>query len=178
MYLLKSLINKIKKKKKAVSPLIATIVLISFTIAIGSLVINWGKQFITAQTQGLQQAGVECQKENADIIKVIYDKTHSKLAFTIKNTGEIDIAFRKVNVYYKDGSVETITKIGDGDGGCGEEDNKDCTVEKGSVKQFENMELKNNNNKDGGESKEISYIEVPSAKCSDNFFYGYNIIEK
>jgi len=163
-----------KKKKKAVSPLIATIVLISFTIAIGSLVINWGKQFITAQTQGLQQAGVECQKENMQIVSATWDRTNNKLKFITKNMGEIEFKFKTVNVYFDDGTVTTLPSAGnsisDGTNKCGGNGNngKDCSVAVGEVKNW-NVKLNNDAN------KKIQYIEIPSSKCTQNLYYFYNV---
>ncbi len=174
MYLLKSLINKIKKKKKAVSPLIATIVLISFTIAIGSLVINWGKQFITAQTQGLQQAGVECQKENAEIKTAIFNSNDGSFKFVIRNMGDIDLNFQSLNVYYKDGSVETVGTFSDADKNkCGKDSSTDCTVKVGVVTSF-TTQLSKYKNEDKS-IKKIQYIEIPSSKCTQNLYYYYNV---
>ena len=155
--------------KKAVSPLIATIVLISFTIAIGSLVINWGKQFITAQTQSLQQTGVECQKENAEIVKASLDKTNSNLKFIVRNTGDTNLKFNVLNVYYNDSSVETVKSFIDSNNKkCGADQNTPCSVNKGEVMSY-SAKLSNYKN------KKIDYIELPSANCPNNLYYYYNV---
>jgi flagellin-like protein len=42
------------KQKKGVSPLIATVLLIAFAVALGAVVMNWGKSFTTGQMQQVQ----------------------------------------------------------------------------------------------------------------------------
>ncbi len=39
------------RDKKGVSPLIATVLLIAFTVALGAVVMNWGRGFVQEQTQ-------------------------------------------------------------------------------------------------------------------------------
>ena len=39
-----------KGKKRGVSPLIATVLLIAFTVALGAVVMNWGRGFVQTQT--------------------------------------------------------------------------------------------------------------------------------
>ncbi|MDP2750809.1 MAG: hypothetical protein Q8O89_08315 [Nanoarchaeota archaeon] len=52
---------KFLKNKKAVSPLIATILLIAFAIALGAVVMNWGSTYVKKQTEDIES------KSNADI---------------------------------------------------------------------------------------------------------------
>jgi flagellin-like protein len=42
-------------KKKGVSPLIATVLLIAFAVALGAVVMNWGKSFTTGKMEDVQQ---------------------------------------------------------------------------------------------------------------------------
>ncbi|MEO2154729.1 MAG: archaellin/type IV pilin N-terminal domain-containing protein [Nanoarchaeota archaeon] len=151
--------------KKAVSPLIATIVLISFTIAIGSLVINWGKQFITAQTQGLQQTGVQCQKENIQVVSVklvnissdIGNKPYSNFSVIIKNIGDTDFNLGPINIYTQNGNVYTNNTIS-------------LTIGKGDAKQFYVIFKDYNATKDSA-----NYLEIASKDCPQNLYYNYNI---
>ncbi len=161
------------KQKKSVSPLIATIVLISFTIAIGSLVINWGKQFITAQTQGLQKASVECQKENVQIVSATLDTTNEQLKFIIRNIGDTPFEFGTLNVYFEDGTVTTLKGFKYGSNSCGEENNNLCKVDISTVQLYSAQT--NNDFKNGETWKKIQYIEIPSANCPNNLYYQYNI---
>ncbi len=59
-----------KRGKKAISPLIATVLLIGFVVAIGAVVMIWGKGFITerAQKEGaLSQAQLDCNLVEIDL---------------------------------------------------------------------------------------------------------------
>jgi flagellin-like protein len=147
--------------KKAVSPLIATIVLISFTIAIGSLVINWGKQFITAQTQSLEQAGVECNKENIQIVRVIANVTSSgrnavtNFTIFVRNIGDVAFELQSVNVY-TDTNVYSNSSV-------------DFSLDKGESKSFSVVFNFN------ASKEKVDYIELTSKKCPNGVYYGYNI---
>jgi len=153
--------------KKSVSPLIATIVLISFTIAIGSLVINWGKQFITAQTQALEQAGVECTKENAQIIKAVAKvftqgkNVYTNVTLSIRNTGSVPLEAEVVNIYTESGQVYTNQSLGFTG------NNK---LEPGVAKSA-SVVFKFNASKD-----KPSFLEIPSKNCPNNIYY-YSAIE-
>lgn len=152
--------------KRGVSPLIATIVLISFTIAIGSLVINWGKQFITAQTQGLQQAGVECQKENIEIVESKWDNTNKKLSIIIRNMGDVEFKASTINIYLDNASVYSIS----------EDTGFLIELNKSQVKSFSFSKGDYGilGNIDTTQSK-IKYIEIPSSNCPQNLYYSYNV---
>lgn len=39
-----------RRRKQGVSPLIATVLLIAFTVALGAVVMNWGRSFVQTQT--------------------------------------------------------------------------------------------------------------------------------
>ncbi|MFH1592817.1 MAG: archaellin/type IV pilin N-terminal domain-containing protein [Candidatus Woesearchaeota archaeon] len=62
------------KNKKGISPLIATVLIIGFTVALAALIITWGGQFVR-QTQGSvgeeNELGLACSKLNFDITAVV-----------------------------------------------------------------------------------------------------------
>lgn len=45
------IIKKFTLSKRAVSPLIATVLLIAFSVALGAVVMNWGRSFVTERTE-------------------------------------------------------------------------------------------------------------------------------
>ena len=47
------------KSKKAISPLVATILLLAFAVALGSVVMSWGKGLIEKASQDKQEITVE-----------------------------------------------------------------------------------------------------------------------
>ncbi len=68
---------------RAVSPLIAAILLIAFTISIGVMIIGWGRQYVQQQAS--------CMGLSLEILKAKYDSTNKKLNVTVQNTGTVSI---------------------------------------------------------------------------------------
>lgn len=75
-------------KKKGVSPLVATVLLISFTVAIIVLVIIWGRNYIEekAQKEGtLAELGSECMNVDFGFVEACRKGTPEVLSITLKN---------------------------------------------------------------------------------------------
>ncbi|PLW79781.1 hypothetical protein C0585_06140 [Candidatus Woesearchaeota archaeon] len=89
--------------KKGVSPLIATVLLIAFAVALGVVVMNWGKDYVetTAKDAGEKaDADLSCQmdidigiKEIGNVEKICYtaNATDKILEFMLENTGRESI---------------------------------------------------------------------------------------
>ncbi len=77
--------------RKAVSPLIATVLLIAFAIALGAIVMNWGKSWVEEEMQSGQEefyASKECDRDIQLGIKSIGNRpqlcyNHSGTSLTI-----------------------------------------------------------------------------------------------
>ena len=87
---------KISKNKKAVSPLIATILLIAFAVALGAVVMSWGRnvEFLKEEPGTEKCADVNLKIEEInEIPQVFYGGTGSDgfIKFTISNIGSYDI---------------------------------------------------------------------------------------
>ena len=89
---------KITKNKKGVSPLIATILLIAFAVALGAVVMSWGKNVESSGADLLLStekcANVNLKVENVnDIPQIFYGGTGSEgfVKFTIANIGSYDV---------------------------------------------------------------------------------------
>ncbi len=84
------------KNKKGVSPLIATILLIAFAVALGAVVMSWGKSVdFSVEGQASEKCagvGLSVEKIN-DIPQVFYGGTENNgfIKFTIENNGNEDI---------------------------------------------------------------------------------------
>jgi len=76
--------------KRAVSPLIAAILLIALTVSIGAMIIGWGRQYVQKQTSCL---GVSVQITNLG-----GDNKNAKI--TIKNTGTHNILAGRLEVVF------------------------------------------------------------------------------
>ena len=80
-----------KKNKKAISPLIATVLIIGFTIVLGAMVMQWGSAFfrqMTEQTGKTSQAGLACTQLDYSVDKV--SKATSSTMIVVTN--KVDIA--------------------------------------------------------------------------------------
>ena|SRR3989304_6222466 len=96
----------LKRGRRAISPLIATVVLIAFAVSIGVLVMNWGKDVI-AIVGDCSQVKLEVQTINAKPL-YCYDQENSKLSFMVKNSGSVDIRALKLSVTTTDFGHEEI----------------------------------------------------------------------
>ncbi|MBU0629276.1 MAG: hypothetical protein KKC75_08880 [Nanoarchaeota archaeon] len=107
------------KSKKAMSPLFSTIILIGFAIALGGVVMSWGKS-----TYGNYEPGkieVVCEKLSISLVdygnnKGVCNKENA-LYVTMQNDGEVGIEGIKVSVLGKGSiySTRVNKKIGAGD---------------------------------------------------------------
>jgi len=101
------------KSKRAVSPLIATVLLIAFAVALGAVVMNWGRSYVEAGAEGEHITG-HAQAETVitgcggnvmlDIVRIggkqsiCYDSNENLLRYTIENKGTITIDSVKFQV--------------------------------------------------------------------------------
>lgn len=96
--------------KKGISPLIATVLLIGFVVAIGAVVMFWGKGYVEERTEKegeLSKAQLECTKINLKVIGTDGD-------ITVENRGDVDIDAFKVKYYggdYDGKLDEVYTKV-------------------------------------------------------------------
>ena len=84
--------------KKAISPLIATVLLIGFTVALAAVIMTWGQGFtkkITSETETTTEQALQCTKVNFEISSA--DCTDNKL--TITNNGNTEIKSLKFRIY-------------------------------------------------------------------------------
>lgn len=80
-----------RRKKRAVSPLIATVLLISFAVALGSVVLNWGRNLDISSEDICSEVEIQIKSlGNSDVCyKKDGDRTY--LNFVIENEGNIKV---------------------------------------------------------------------------------------
>ena len=85
--------------KKGISPLIVTILLIAFAVALGTMIMNWTSGIAGASTASCENILLEVQKAfNKDIL--CYSPDTQKLHLAIKNRGSSPLDFmvyRRIN---------------------------------------------------------------------------------
>lgn len=101
--------------KRGISPLIATILLIGFTVALAAIIFSWGNTFIRGtkeSTESMVQKEISCSKDVRLDIKDA-ELLGDKLKLKIENAGKEDIENFRVRVHGSDGvdSVETFSGL-------------------------------------------------------------------
>ncbi len=59
--------------RQAVSPLIATVLLVAFSVALGAVVMSWGEEYVSEKAefvQGVREALSSCDAVSFDVIKI------------------------------------------------------------------------------------------------------------
>ena len=79
-------------KIKAVSPLIATIILIALTVALGSIIVGWARGYVTNQVTNL---GAQVQ-----ILQVIYNNSNGNMAILAQNIGSTQLVANNLLVEF------------------------------------------------------------------------------
>ena len=79
--------------KKGVSPLIATVLLIAFAVALGSVVMNWGLNLNLGKSADMCR-NVEIKLRNIDVSEVCFGGfgPSGYINFIIDNTGTVDLS--------------------------------------------------------------------------------------
>lgn len=100
------------RNNKGISPLIATVLLIGFTVALAAIIMTWGTDFIRGTTSDVdkqRQTAMLCTSQLDFQIQV--DCTAKKVF--IDNRGQLDITALKLRLQKKaDGSVTVEDKPG------------------------------------------------------------------
>lgn len=87
------MLTKMMKNKRGLSPLIATVLLIAFAVALGAVVMSWGKAYVTMD----DTEKVACSKAELKIHEIeggpelSFSRTENSVSFMIDNTGNVDI---------------------------------------------------------------------------------------
>ncbi len=100
-------VMRIYKNKRGISPLIATIILISITVAVGLTVYA-----LTSSMVGTMSSTLDIQIQSIDIVKA---GSNTLVAATIKNSGNIQITTCSVTITGDSGTATlTLGSIGPG----------------------------------------------------------------
>ena len=104
--------SSVLASKRGVSPLIATVLLIAFAVALGSVVMNWGLN-LGAAKQGFGCINTKIETREISSFEVCYGGAGQSgyINFTIDNTGDVDINGIAIAIIGKKG-----TKLYDIDG--------------------------------------------------------------
>jgi flagellin-like protein len=86
-------------KIKAVSPLIATIILIALTVALGAIIVGWAKGYVNNQVTNL---GAQVQ-----ILQVSYNNSNGNIAILVQNIGSTQLVANNLLVEFSSTNGES-----------------------------------------------------------------------
>ncbi len=79
------------KNKKGISPLIATVLIIGFTIIIAALVITWGTNLFkktVSETEKSTKINTLCSSSNIEVVDFSLSQDKTKVEVTLKNLNQ------------------------------------------------------------------------------------------
>jgi flagellin-like protein len=102
---------QLKVRMKGISPLIATVLLISVTIAIAGIVWQWSGGFFQDQTERVSEQSdrtILCSYGSINVKDLRFQTTQSRLSGNIENTGQIAIGNVSISIVYQNSTSQTI----------------------------------------------------------------------
>jgi len=146
-----------KLNKKAVSPLIATVLLIAFAVALGAVVMNWGRSYVETTAEYAERGSdiqILCSRDiNLKTDDVCYDTDDDTIEFTLENAGTIDI----------DGLMVTVR----GNESINTTELENATLKIAFVKKFNITYDINNDGIEGfGEIEEVKIVPMITTKAT------------
>ena len=97
--------------RKGISPLIATILLIAFVIAVGGILSGWLVSFTKERTEEARLKGetdIRCSYASLYISDANCNSTSSELSFIVENTGSIDLTEFEMIIIYSNNTAFTL----------------------------------------------------------------------
>lgn len=92
---------------KGISPLIASVLLIAFTIAVAGILSGWFTSFTKTATETVGGEATErlaCSYGGIAILNLKYGTTTYNISGNIENTGDIDLGDIDIQIIYTNGS--------------------------------------------------------------------------
>ena len=93
------------KKRKGISPLVAVIMLIAFTMIVAGILAGWATRFATEQRSILEK----CVRANIVIKRATYDNTSQEISLMLYNAGTVPLSDFTSLVSYKNETDEYPT---------------------------------------------------------------------
>lgn len=100
---------KVELRFKGVSPLIATVLLISFTVAVAGIIATWITQFASTTSQTVSKQSdteITCAYGSVNIRSLKYSSPF--LSGVVENNGQIDLGSISLSIIYQNATSEKI----------------------------------------------------------------------
>ena len=89
---------------KAISPLVAVIMLVAFVLVVAGLVFSWLSNFVTTQREEFQF----CSKAGITVQKAYYNEETNNINIVVYNTGKVPLTGFTLLVTYKGNKLNTV----------------------------------------------------------------------
>ena len=86
------------RKQKGISPLVAVIMLIAFTMIVAGILAGWATRFATEQRSMLEK----CVRANLVIKKAVYDSATENMSIMLYNAGTVPLRDFQAQLTYDD----------------------------------------------------------------------------
>ena len=96
---------------KGVSPLVATVLLIAFVVAVAGIIATWVNSFATSQTQLVGQqstTSITCSYGHVAVQNMVFQSASTRLAGTVVNTGTIAQGNISVSIVSQNATSQNI----------------------------------------------------------------------
>jgi flagellin-like protein len=100
---------------KAVSPLVAAVLLIAVTMTIAGILAYWGAGFVRMQTASWENSTVagNCNFADFKIYSCRYNDTSSKITLNLENLRKVELKDLSIYYFFTNGSVSPPVYIND-----------------------------------------------------------------
>lgn len=98
--------------KKGISPLIAAVLLVAFTMTVAAILATWSSSFVKTRTQSAEQKQREiayCEDINMEVESAKYDPGAGEITALAWNIGDTNLTDFQINVYYSEINVTSKT---------------------------------------------------------------------
>ncbi len=142
-----------RRKDKGISPLVAVIMLIAFTMIVAGILAGWATRFATEQRSMLEK----CVRANLVIKKAVYDSADGNLSLMLYNAGTVPLTDFQAQITYNDNGPPLPDTW-----------NIQSTLAANSLETFVQNITDTN----------IDYIEIRSAECQGAYdlIRGYDVV--
>jgi flagellin-like protein len=142
-----------RRKKKGISPLVAVIMLIAFTMIVAGILAGWATRFASEQRATLEK----CVRSNLVIRTAVYNSATSNMTLMLYNAGTVPLRDFQVTVTYDEGGPLIPSTWG-----------IDSTLGQNTFQTYVHN-LTNTN---------IEYIEIRSVECPGAYdlIRGYDVV--
>lgn len=102
---------RIRMSLKGVSPLVATVLLIAFVVAVAGIISSWANSFASSQTQLVGQQSsisITCSYGHILMQNLRFQSGPQRLSGTIVNTGTIALGNATLSIVYQNATSQNI----------------------------------------------------------------------